>query len=76
MPNVNVFVSSAIEELRNERKRIKDALTKTLGLDVFLFELDVGARTEATRRVYSEEVLDCDIYIGLFKEKYRSINYH
>lgn len=61
-----MFVSSTIEELREERARIKMAL-EPLGLDVFLFELDAGARSESTRRVYGDEVLQCDIYIGLFK---------
>jgi hypothetical protein len=31
-----------------------------------------GARTESTRQVYTEEVLGCHIYIGLFKEKFSS----
>ena len=66
MPKLNEFVSSTIEELREERARIKMAL-EPLGLDVFLFELDAGARSESTRHVYTDEVLQCDIYIGLFK---------
>jgi hypothetical protein len=29
-----------------------------------------GARTEAAEKVYKYQVLNCDIYVGIFKEKY------
>jgi hypothetical protein len=66
---LNVFVSSRFEELKDERALIKHTLSDS-DFEVFLFEDDAGARTESTRQVYTEEVKNCDIYIGIFKKEY------
>jgi hypothetical protein len=68
LPKLSIFVSSKTDELREERKRIKSVFSSEL-FDVFVFE-QTGARTEAAEKVYKYEVLNCDIYVGIFKEKY------
>jgi hypothetical protein len=68
LPKLSIFVSSKTDELREERKRIKSVFSSEL-FDVFVFE-QAGARTEAAEKVYKYEVLNCDIYVGIFKEKY------
>jgi uncharacterized protein DUF4062 len=65
---LKIFVSSKTDELLEERKAIKTAFPASV-YDVFIFE-DTGARTESASVVYREEVLSCDIYIGIFKEKH------
>jgi hypothetical protein len=67
---LRIFVSSKTDELVEERKTIKSVFSPKV-YDVFIFE-DTGARTESASEVYTEEVLNCDIYIGIFKEKYSS----
>ena len=69
MDRVRIFVSSRTHELHNERVMIKMAFDKEQ-YDVFVFEDDAGARTEPATEVYVEKVLECDIYLGLFKEEY------
>lgn len=69
MIKLRVFVSSRTQELHNERTSIKDNLTE-LDFETFIFELDAGARTEPTEIVYRQEVLDCHIYVGIFREEY------
>ena len=69
MVRLNVFVSSRFGELKDERASIKDVLPER-DFKVYLFEKDAGARSESTRQVYTEEVKNCDIYIGIFKKEY------
>lgn len=66
---LRVFVSSSHSELRNERVTIRDLL-RSLDIDVFLYEDDAGARTEAPQEIYKDEVIKSHIYVGIFKEKY------
>ena len=68
MERLNLFVSSKTDELREERKKIKSYF-QIESFDVFVFE-DSEARTESVEEVYKEQVLKCDIYIGVFKQKY------
>jgi hypothetical protein len=67
---LRIFISSKTDELSEERRIIKSAFSPKV-YDVFMFE-DTGARTESASEVYTEEVLNCDIYIGIFKKKYSS----
>ncbi|MGI0027502.1 MAG: DUF4062 domain-containing protein, partial [Nitrosopumilaceae archaeon] len=69
MDRLKVFVSSKTTELRNERVAINQEL-KPLDFQTFIFEDHSGARTESPEEVYSEEVSDCDVYIGIFREEY------
>lgn len=66
---LNVFVSSKTNELHDDRIAIKRELT-SIGYETFIFEEDAGARTEGPEAVYSSEVNNCDIYIGIFREEY------
>ena len=70
MVKLRIFISSKTDELAEERRIIKSVLSPKV-YDVFIFE-DTGARTESASKVYKEEVLNCHIYIGIFKKKYSS----
>lgn len=63
---MRIFISSRFKELENERRYVKDHLEDEKH-KVFIFEDDAGARTEKSSKVYKDEVLKCDIYIGIFK---------
>jgi predicted HTH transcriptional regulator len=70
-----VFISSVQKELEQERKAVKaylhdDPLMKRF-FDVFLFE-DLPASNRKAAEVYLKEVENCDVYIGLFGNKYGS----
>jgi hypothetical protein len=77
MARISIFVSSKTNELREERIMIKKLLESLYdGIDVFIFEDDVGARTGSTKETYVKEVMRCDIYIGLFKNEYSEATEH
>lgn len=69
MDKLKIFISSRTKELHNERVAIKQVLAP-FGFEVFLFEDDVGARTESVPEVYRKEVSECDLYIGIFREEH------
>ena len=71
-----VFVSSVRIEFEQERKFIKQEIEKDYVLnrffDVFLFE-EESASGLSPKELYSEEVINSDIYIGLIGSDYGSI---
>lgn len=72
----NIFVSSVQREFEHERKFIKQEIENDYILnrffDVFLFE-EQSASGLSPKQLYSEEVINSDIYIGLFGSDYGSI---
>ena len=71
-----IFVSSVIKEFEKERKFIKQEIETDYILnrffDVFLFE-EYSASGLSPEELYSEEVINSDIYIGLIGSDYGSI---
>ena len=67
-----IFISSKTEEFRNTRKILKKELEDYFknNIKIFIFESDAGARNEASDEVYSNEIINSNIYIGLFKNEY------
>lgn len=72
----NIFVSSVQREFEHERKFIKQEIENDYILnrffDVFLFE-EQSASGLSPEQLYSEEVINSDIYIGLIGSDYGSI---
>lgn len=70
---VNLFVSSNIHEFSEERKLIKEEISKDplLGevFDVYLYEEDSSKSTSADD-VFINEVEHSDVYIGLIGSEY------
>lgn len=69
-----VFISSVQKELAEERREVKNFMTKDPLLsrfieDVFLFE-DIPASDCSPDNIYLSEVAKCDIYIGIFGNQY------
>ena len=69
-----IFISSVQDEFAEERRHLKEWLTRDLFISrfvesVFLFE-DVPSRGKPPRAVYLDEVRDSDIYIGLIGSQY------
>ncbi|RJQ48926.1 MAG: DUF4062 domain-containing protein [Nitrospiraceae bacterium] len=69
----HIFISSVQKEFREERRALKefiqgDALLRRY-FDVFLFE-DLPASDRKADDVYLKEVEHCDVYVGLFGNKY------
>lgn len=71
-----IFVSSVRREFEQERKFIKQEIENDYILnrffDVFLFE-ELSASGSSPITLYSEEVINSDIYIGLIGSDYGSI---
>ena len=71
-----IFVSSVRREFEQERKFIKQEIENDYILnrffDVFLFE-EESASGLSPKELYSEEVINSDIYIGLIGSDYGSI---
>ena len=71
-----IFISSARKEFEYERKFIKQEIENDYILnrffDVFLFE-ELSAQGDSPREVYSEEVINSDIYICLIGSDYGSV---
>lgn len=67
---VRVFISSTIEELKEERKAVIRAI-RDLKLHPVFFE--EGARSNDPREVYKAYLEQSDIYIGIFWKQYGSI---
>lgn len=68
-----LFVSSVQKELASERRALKDYIQGDALLrrffEVFLFE-DLPASDRRADAVYLDEVVRCDIYLGLFGDEY------
>lgn len=65
----SVFISSTMNELAMERNALEKAL-KDLGMHVWLYENQAGARSNPIQQTYVEGIAASDIYIGLFWQKY------
>jgi len=70
----SVFISSVQKELAEERRSVKDFITRDPLLsrfisDVFLFE-DIPARDRKPDDIYLSEVEQRDIYLGIFGNEY------
>lgn len=70
----SVFISSVQKELAEERRAVKDYITRDplLGRffpDVFLFE-DLPAQGQRPDTLYLQEIERRDIYLGIFGRKY------
>src|SRR5688572_29132589 len=66
---LDVFVSSAMQELQAERQVIRAALAD-LKIDAWVYESDAGARDQSTRVTYLQELQAADPYIGVFWKRY------
>jgi predicted ATPase len=64
---LRVFVSSTIEELAAERQAVRDAVTR-LRLTPVLFEL--GARPHPPRDLYRAYLMQSDVFVGIYGERY------
>jgi hypothetical protein len=63
-----VFVSSAMDELREERRAVADRV-ETLGSEPVLFER-FGGRDDDPEAAYTHEVATSSIYIGILGRRY------
>ena len=69
-----IFISSVQKELAEERRGIKDFINHDPLLcrfisDVFLFE-DIPAKDRRPDDIYLDQVEGCDIYMGIFGDRY------
>lgn len=65
LQKLSVFISSKMQELKDERLAIQTALAD-YDMHGWLWESDAGARPEPIRSTYLDMVEACDIYIGIF----------
>lgn len=63
-----VFISSTISELNDERLIVKECV-EMFGFEPIMFE-EWGARTSGVRQTYIDEVMNSDLYVGIFYENY------
>ncbi|MDR3000787.1 MAG: DUF4062 domain-containing protein, partial [Fibromonadaceae bacterium] len=73
MNRIRVFISSVQDEFAHERAMLfsylqQDALLGRM-FEPFIFEASV-AESKSAQAVYLDKVEKCDIYLGLFGEKY------
>lgn len=66
---LQVFVSSKMQELADEREAIESALEE-MGIEAFVFEHDAGARSQSIQQTFLRAVEDSDLYIGIFWKGY------
>ncbi|HEU5484275.1 MAG TPA: DUF4062 domain-containing protein [Microlunatus sp.] len=64
---VRVFVSSTLEELAEERRAVRDAITR-LRLTPVMFEL--GARPHPPRDLYRSYLAQSDVFVGVYWQRY------
>lgn len=62
-----VFISSTISELKDERLIVKECV-EIFGFEPVMFE-EWGARSSGLRQTYIDEVMNSDLYIGIFYKK-------
>lgn len=65
---LQVFISSTIDELKDERLIAKECV-KQFGFEPAMFE-EWGARSSGLRQTYIDEVMDSDLYVGIFDKEY------
>ncbi len=69
-----VFISSSMEELRNEREAVKRAFSRLkrqrLNIRTYMFETDAGADPNPIPDVWRAALQESNIYVGLFYKKY------
>ncbi|PKP56679.1 MAG: transcriptional regulator [Candidatus Altiarchaeales archaeon HGW-Altiarchaeales-2] len=72
----NLFVSGVQEELKIERRAVKNLIIENPLLkdyfNVFLFE-DLPAKGKSSKKTYTDEVHKSNVYIGIFGNKYGNI---
>ena len=78
MGKYRVFISSEMDELKEERHVAQSAIEElsrspyNLHFEPVMFE-HFGARTQSVKEVYKEKVRMCDIYLGIIGKKYGTI---
>lgn len=66
---MRVFISSTYKDLKEYRKVVWDRLGNQFsGMELF------GSRPDKPRQVCIQEAADCDIYVGVFGERYGTID--
>lgn len=84
MKKIKVFISSVMDELREEREATKEAILELLGEpyshllgDEIVFEPmkfeDLGARGEAPREMSITKIQEADVYLCIIGKKYGKI---
>lgn len=68
--NQRVFISSTMDDLRDERREVAAAIA-SLGAQPVLFE-KLGARSDDSRQAYISEVRRSQIYVGILSRRYGS----
>jgi predicted enzyme related to lactoylglutathione lyase len=70
MPDkIQVFISSKMEELSEERRIIERALDEMV-VDAWVFETTAGAKPESIRETYLKALAESDLYLGIFWKGY------
>ena len=69
MEKLRVFISSTMDDLREERTAVADAISKNIFLEAVYAE-SFTARSESPREVCLEKVRRSNIYVGIFKDRY------
>jgi predicted ATPase len=64
---VRVFVSSTLDELADDRRAAREAITR-LHLTPVMFE--IGARTHPARDLYRSYLEQSDVFVGIYGESY------
>src|ERR1700709_2072124 len=64
---VRVFVSSTLEELSDDRRAAREAITR-LHLTPVLFE--IGARSHPARDLYRAYLEQSDVFVGIYGQSY------
>lgn len=76
---IRIFISSVQKEFTDERRALLDFIQGDALLhrfcDVFLFE-DAPASDKPPDGIYLDEVASCDIYLGIFGNRYGNIDAH
>jgi hypothetical protein len=78
MEKYRVFISSEMDELKEERHVAQSAIEElsrspyNLHFEPVMFE-HFGARTQSVKEVYKEKVRMCNIYLGIIGKKYGTI---
>ncbi|PKP57072.1 MAG: hypothetical protein CVT88_09380 [Candidatus Altiarchaeales archaeon HGW-Altiarchaeales-1] len=72
----NLFVSGVQEELKTERKAVKNLIIENPLLkdyfNVFLFE-DLPAKSKSSKKSYVDEVSKSHVYTGIFGNEYGNV---
>lgn len=69
MEKLQVFISSTMDDLQEERMAVADAINENRFWEAVYAE-SFTARTESPREVCLEEVRRSHVYIGIFKDRY------